>query len=319
MPAPSTGRDLHIDQPLSNVVVGRRPAGFIADRVLPVTSVPKQSDVYFKFRHKESYRYEAGRSVRAPGSRPRKVAMTVTSDTFYCKNYALSDELVVEDIVNADAVLQWSETRALNLTDNLLTDYEMRIAALAVNTTNVATVTSINTAWSNISGSQPLTDMLAFKENFRQLAGVLPNRIIIPQQVMAKLQLSDQLRDILYGDRGGMVTAQQIANLIGVEEALVPYSQVNTFGEQETINASASFADIWGSHFWMMKVELLSGMYTDTWANAFRWTSPLLGTPWAVQRFPYDEKTRKFEMDVGYYQDEKIVSSDLAIRVQSVI
>jgi len=53
MPAPSTGRDLHIDVPLSNVVVGRRPEGFIADQLLPITSVDKQSNVYYKFQHKE--------------------------------------------------------------------------------------------------------------------------------------------------------------------------------------------------------------------------------------------------------------------------
>jgi len=41
--------------------------------------------------------------------------------------------------------------------------------------------------------------------------------------------------------------------------------------------------------------------------------------PFAVQRHPFDVKKKIFELEAGYYQDEKIVSSDLAIRVQSVI
>jgi hypothetical protein len=63
----------------------------------------------------------------------------------------------------------------------------------------------------------------------------------------------------------------------------------------------------------------LQSRFTDTWLNAFRWTSPLLGTPFAVQRHPFDAKKKKFDLEVGYYQSEKVVSTDLALRVQSVI
>jgi hypothetical protein len=84
--APSTGRDLHVDVPLSNVVVGRRPAGFIADQLLPITPVSKQSDMYYTFNHGEGRRYEADLTARAPGTEAKKVHMTVSSDTFFCKN-----------------------------------------------------------------------------------------------------------------------------------------------------------------------------------------------------------------------------------------
>lgn len=317
--APSTGRDLHIDVPLSNVVVGRRPSGFIADQLLPITPVSKQSDVYYKFNHGEGRRYEADLTARAPGTEAKKVHMTVSSDTFYCKNYALATDWPVEDAVNADEVLAWAESNALMLTDRLMMDYERRVADVAVNTTNVYTVTTINTAWSNTTGSRPLDDMLNLKENYRQWSGEVPNLAVIPEQVMTYLRRNDQLRDILYGDGGGMVSEGQIAQMLGVDRVLVPMSQVNTFGETETINGSWSLADVWGNHFWFAKVNLLSGRYTDTWMNAFRWTSPMLGVPMAVQRHPYDTRRKAFDIEVGYYQTEKIVSEDLAVRVASVI
>lgn len=317
--APSTGRDLHVDMPLSNIVVGRRPEGFIADQLLPITPVSKQSDIYYKFRHGEGRRYVADLDVRAPGTSARKVHMTVSSDTYFAKNYALGTDMVVEDVVNADEVLAWSESNATFLADRLMVSYENRVAATAVATTAVHTVTTINTAWSNTTGSRPLDDMLNEKENFRKYGGLAPNLAIVPEQVMTYLRRNDQLRDILFGDRGGMVSESQLAGLLGVNSVLVPASQVNTFGESETINGSWSLADIWGSHFWFARVQLLSGRYTDTWLNAFRWTSPLLGTPFAVQRYPFDAKRKKYELDVGYYQDEKVVSTDLAIRVASVI
>jgi len=317
---PSTGRDLHVDVPLSNVVVGRRPEGFIADQLLPVTPVSKQSDIFYKYNHGHFRRHETNLTHRAPGTEPKKVHFTVTSDTYFAPNYALGTDWPVEDEVNADEVLAWAETSAINLTDRLMVDYEVRVAALAVNTTNVQTVTSINTSWSNTTGSRPLDDISDEVENFRQATGLMPNILIVPEQVMTKLRRNDHLRDVLFGDGGGLVTDQQLASLIpGVSRILVPAAQINLFGETETENGSWSLSDAWGNHIWLAKVDLLQGRFTDTWMNAFRWTSPLLGQPFAVQRHPFDAKKRKFDIDVGYYQDEKIVSADLAVRVQSVI
>jgi len=316
---PSTGRDLHVDVPLSNVVVGRRPEGFIADQLLPITPVSKQSDIYYKFNHGHNRRHETNLSARAPGTEAKKVHTTVTSDTFFCPNYALATDWPVEDEVNHDEVLAWGESSAILVTDRLMMDYEQRVAALAVDSTNVHTVTAINTSWSNTTGSRPLDDLAGEVENFRQYTGMRPNILIVPEQVMTKLRRNDQLRDILFGDRGGLVTDTQLATLVGVDRILVPAAQINTFAETETENGSWSLGDAWGNHIWLAKVSLLAGKYTDTWMNAFRWTSPLLGVPFAVQRHPFDVKKKIFELEAGYYQDEKIVSSDLAIRVQSVI
>jgi hypothetical protein len=317
---PATGRDLHIDVPLSNVIVGRRPEGFIADQLVPVTPVEKQSDTFYRFRHLEWRAWEKDITHRAPGTKARETGITVTSDTYFVKNYALAAKWPVEDQVNADAVLAWAETNALQLTDKLMTDYEMRIADLAVTTTNVATVTTVASQWSDATNSKPLTDLITFKENFRLLTGQRPNTIIIPEAVMSKLILNDQLRDILYGDRGGLVTAQQIASLIGVDRVLVPYAMVNTATEQATILGSGTIADIWGKNVWMAKVNLMQSRFTDTWINAFRWNSPLLGNqPMAVQRYPFNAEEKTFKIEVGYYQSEKVISSDLAIRVGSVV
>jgi len=317
MPAPSTGKDLYVDPVLSNAVVGRRPEGFIADQLLPVTTVDKQSGQYYKFSHLEWYRHEAGQSLRAPATEAKKVSMTVSSDTFFCPNYALGAEMPVEDRVNADTVLQWAESNAAFVTEKLLMDYEMRVAALAVSSSNVATIFLASSGW-NSSGRTVLTDLLTWKESFRQITGKLPNTMIIPEPVFNKIKINDQLRDILYGDRGGMASAEQIASLVGISKVLVPSIQVNTSVEVDP--QDGTLADVWAGNgnLWMARIENLSGMFTDTWMNAFRWTNPLLGTPWAVQRYPFDVKKKVYGIEVGYYQDEKVVSPDLAIRVSSL-
>lgn len=317
MSAPATGRELHVDVPLSNIVVGRRPEGFIADQLLPITTVDKQSNMYWKFRHKEWYRHEAGQTLRAPSTEAKKVHMTVASDTYFCKNYALGTDWPVEDEVNADAALNWSQNAALFLMDKLMLDYEMRVAALCVTTTNVATIMVAASSWVGKS-TTAYSNLLDWKESFRQITGQLPNTLIIPETTMRYLKRNDEIRDMLFGDNGGVPTEAQIASLVGVSRVLVPTVQVNTAVEVDP--QDGTLADIWGGngHLWFAKINTLSGMFTDTWLNAFRWVSPLFGTPMAVQRYPFDPKKKNYGVEVSYYQDEKVVSSDLAIRISSL-
>ena len=317
MPAGSTGRELHIDVPLSNVVVGRRGEGFIADQLLPIVNVEKQSNIYYKFRHLEWYRHEAGLTARAPMTEAKKVSFTVTSDTYYAKNYALGAEWPMEDEANADSVLQWAANQANYVTDRLMIDYEARIATLAVTSANVNTIFLASSGW-NSAARTVLTDMLSWRDSFKDLTGKMPNTMILPRSVLTKLKVNDQLRDLLYGDRGGVVTAQQIGGLLEIPRVLTPTAQVNTAVEVDP--QTGTFADMWAGNgnLWMGYIDTLGGQFTDTWAQAFRWTNPAFGSPMAVQRYPFDPRAKKYGIEVSYYQDEKIVSSDLMIRVSSL-
>lgn len=322
MPAPATGAELHIDRPLSNIVVSRRPEGFIADSLLPVTPVGKQSDMYWKFRHREFYQYQAGLSERAPGTEAKKVAISVASDTYYARNFALGAEWTVEDAVNADEVLQWRQSNAEMLTDRLMLDYEMRVAGLVSQAANVSTTTLVGSAWSDPINSRPFDDLVNYIEGFRRITGVAPNRIILPQAVWAKVKLNEQLKGRIFGDNnGGVPSKAQLEALLDMPAGsiLIPAAQVNTVSEFATFLGSGTLSDVWGNKVYLARVQLLAGRQTDTWLNAFRWTSPLFQTPFAVQAYPFDAKKKKFEIEVGYYQDEKVVSPDLGFAISSAI
>lgn len=315
MSVPSTGRALHVDVPMSNVLLNRRPEGFIADQFIPITPVAKQSDMYYKFRHGEWARFEAGMTLRAPRTEPRKVHFSVTSDTYYAHNYALGTDWAVEDEVNADAVLNWANNHGVFLMDRLMMDYEWRIAQFATNTSNVGTVTVVTCGWFN-NGAPIYRQMLDYKEQYRQRTGMVPNTLVVPETIIRYIKTNSQLCAVLFGDRGGVPTLAQLAGLLEIEKVLVPKTQVNTFGEQETVNGSWSYSDVWGTDsIWMAHTKTLPGMMTDTWIQAFRWTNPALGVPMAAERFPYDAKRKAYDMQVGYYQGEKVVSPDLGMRI----
>lgn len=320
MPAPSTGNELYIDIPLSNVVVGRRPEGFIADRLLPITTVGKQSALYYRFLAREWYQHQQGLAERAPGTEAKNVYFSVTSDNYFARNYALKTGWNVEDEVNADEILQWRQSSALYLADRLMMDYEMRVAQIATASSNVGTVSTINSAWSNPVIARVFDDITDHAEQFRQRTGRRANTLIIPQRVWNEVRKNEQVRGRIFGqNNGGVPTLQQFAALVEIPNVLVPFAQVNTATEFATALGSGTLADIWGPHYWMCNINNLAGMMTDTWLNAFRWTSPLFGTPMAVQAYPFDIKKKCYEVEVSYYQTEKVVSPDLAVRYANVV
>lgn len=317
MPAPSTGRELYIDIPLSNAVVGRRPEGFVADQLLPITPVQKQTGLYYTFQHLEWMRYESGLTLRAPRTEAKKVSFTVSSDGYTVANYALGADWPVEDEVNADAAFQWARSNAMFVTDKLMMDYEWRVAQMAQTSSNVATIFVATSGW-NSAARTALSDLLEWRDAFKDITGLMPNTLIMGRKVLTKLRQNDQIRDILYGDRGGLATAQQIGQLIDIPRVLIPMTQVNTAVEADP--QGGTLTDVWDTNgdLWMARIDTMAGMFTDTWLQAFRWTSPLFNTPMAVQRYPFDAKKKIYELEVSYYQTEKVISSDLAIKVSSL-
>lgn len=315
-----TGRDLHIDAVLSGIMVGRRPKGGIVDQLVPVINVNKQSNVYYKSNYKDHLLWADGLTTRAKGAESREIYFTVSSDTYYAKNYALGGRVFDEDVVNEDDPIKLRQRTAGRVTDRLMLDYEMRVAKLANVSTNVSTTTHVATAWSNVTGSRPFNDLATQIENFRAATTQRPNIAIIPEQVMTTVRRSDEVRDMLFGDRGGVATDDQIANLLKLDRILVPELFVNTAGIGETAIGSGTVAPAWGNKVFLAYVANLQGQdEEDTWISAFRWTDPLFGVPFAIRVFSHDDKRRSQKMEAAYYQDEKVVSSDLAMAIDSVI
>lgn len=317
-----TGRDLHIDQVLTNYVVGRRPPGYIADQVVPILPVAKRSNVYYKRNYKEGLIFTKNLDAMAPGAAAKEVFWTVSSDNYYADKWGLGTYWAEEDMVNADEVLQLDQESAEFVTDRLLIAYEMRIATSI--TTNVYTTTNVNTAWSNTTGSRPYDDIQLQVELFREHNTLRPNVAIIPEKVMSYLRRSDQLRDLLFGDRGGVPTNEQLAGLFNIGKVLVPETFINTYGPAETFGAafvsnSISLAPAWGDQMKFLYVAAAPGRKVDTYMQAFRWTDPALGVPFAIRRLPYNAKRMRQDIDAIYYQSEKIVSQELGWQINSLV
>lgn len=303
-------RDVHIDVPLSNLVIGFEPSNTIVQDIYPVVNVQKQSDVFYKWTKGDFFRMPET-TIRAPRTKGRTVSYNVSSDTFYATNYALVDEIDYETMVNADAPLQIREKAARNLQNLLMLDYEDRVATQLRTGSNLGSNATVSSKWdsSTAGTSDPFADIQTAKDSIRSTTGIEANTIIFGREVYnALLRHADILDRIKYVQRG-VVTTDLLAALFDVDKVLVGSAIKNTAEE----NQDDAFSSVWGK-------DTIVGHFTNgpdadgrnpSLGYSFRWTNPLFGTPMAVESWEDPDHGNYMNMRVQYYQDEKIVAPEL--------
>ena len=298
-------RTVHIDAPLSNLVVGFEPQGLIVNDLYPVINVAKQSDLYYEYTKGDFFRIPET-TARAPKTKGRTVEFSVSSKAYYASNYALVEEMSYEVMANADTPLKLKEKAARNLTNLLMLDYEVRVADQLTTGSNLGSFSTPGSLWSSSAAgtSDPFGDMQTAKSAIRSTTGLEANTIILGRQVYdALIRHADIIDRIKYVQKG-VVTADVLASLFDVDRVLVGNSIKNTGSE----GLADSFSDVWGKN--CVLAHLTRGADADgrnpSLGYSFRWTNPLFGTPMAVESWD-DPDHGNFQ----YYQDEKIVAPEL--------
>lgn len=311
--------DTYVDAPLSNMLDAWRPEGFIADEIFPVVPVPAQSGGFFQWNRADWFR-RPGSTVRAPGTEPSQVEFRVGTSTFFCTNYALGGNWTLEEISSAMMRQRYMEGKTQFVTRQMLLDYESRVSAQVINTGNVGSYATPTSGWNTtIAGeSNPISDIKSGREIIRNGTGFYPNRMVIGQDVFEALKYNEQIRDLLFphgslpGDLPGLA---QLQNLFNIEKILVGGTLYNTTADDSDTFTLAGF---WEGQCLMYYAEPAPTPWSPSYGYSFRWT-PEGTSPWAVTVHPWNTKARSREFDVMYYQDERLVHTDLAFLVQSVI
>lgn len=311
----STGRNLHIDRLLSQMAIGYMENDTIAGTIAPVVTVDKQSDAYSVFSRADAMRTEDDR--RSPGTEANKITRTISSDTFYCQNYALKYPITLEDRENADPVFRqnlWNDA-ANYVTRKLSLGWEVRAAALAFATASVGSSAGVASEWDASASSDPIGDIQTAMDNVEDLTGTRPNQVTMGNAAWRSLRRNDQILNRLFGTNngGGFAAKEQVASLLEIPKIRVGNTYRNTANEAQ----AESLSKIWTDHVLLSYVpdspsrDQPSHMYTFRWATG--------GLPnMQAERHAFDPKTKTEEVEVGYYQDEKITGSEYAFLILSV-
>ena len=310
----ASGRDVHLDKNLSQMAIDYRPAWFIADAVLPVVPVEKQTDRYTVWDWKDKLRIPD--TKRSRGIRANIIHPNVGSDTYYAENYALAAQVPIEDIENADPNL-WAdkrESRSQFVQDALMLDWEKRVADLIHGTGNVGSYAAVTLEWGTDSAT-PLTDLWTAVYNIKGSTGYLPNRMVFGWHAWYLFKQSKQVREQLFPHGGGYPTEAQVATLFDLEQVNVGGADYSAGDE----GLSGSLAAIWGDDVLVYYAPQNPAMDRPSFGYGYRWRGQNGQLPnWQVEVHPYDTREKAETVEVGYYQDEKVTDSRLGFLVTNV-
>jgi hypothetical protein len=312
------GRGIHVDRHLSNIALNYRPSGFIADKIFPVVNVDKQSDMIKTYNQADIFRNEDDN--RAPGAEANKVSFQVGSESYYATNHALKADVTVEDRANRDPIFirDMEAGRVEYVTDKLMLNWEVRVAGIATSTSNVSTLVLVASSWTSYSIATPLQDLWTVIDTQRDKTGYKPNRILFSEPAWRAFKRNDEVIDKIHetGVTGGAkeATMSEAAGLLDMEELLVAGGMYNSAVE----GASLSLSNIWGNYVLVYYAPSRPSVEVPSFGYSLRWTAPGLAN-WNVERHPYDTKRKTDEVEVGYYQAEKILATPFATLVGSTV
>jgi len=300
----ATGHDLHIDAALSNMAMGYRPSGFIADMIFPTVPVQKQSDLYYIFSREDRLRVKDTR--RAPGAEANRIDENVSSDTYFATNYALKAAVTLEDRENADPVLLAGliNGRTQYVLDSLLLDMETRVANQVTSGSNVGSYAGVSSGWSG--AGDVLGDLNTAIDNVYDSTGIRPNRVVFGEEAWRSARRDSTVRNLIFGTNngGGYASREAMADLLEVDRIMVGGAFQNT-GDEGLAEALSS---IWKDNVLVYYAPESPRIDAPSLGYNFRWSRP--GIPnMAIERHPYDSRRKAEEVEAGYYQDEKITGA----------
>lgn len=311
-----TPTDVHRNQFLSNFLLAYRPMGFIAPDVFPQVEVNKQTGEYAVLNKSDWLRRT--NTQRSPGQKPNYVNFSVSSDTYFARNYALGNEVWYETLDNADPPLDPKQDGAAFIKDQLMLDFECRVFDKV--STGVGSSLTAGAAWSDYAASDPISESRTARQAVRGPTGLRPNLAIVPQKVADHLMFHPDFIAAAKGPGGmsGMVDAVAMAQVLQVQKVLIPDTVRNT----GTKGLADSFTDVWSTNVYLLHVKENPGLRAATFGLAFNWVGPNIGrnTPTNFQVYEKaDDEAGTVKIWSGYHQDEKVIAPELGFEIKTGI
>ena len=298
--------DVHTNSVLSGVSIMYSNDDFIADLVMPVVPVAKESDLYYKYTR--NWRLPEAR--RAPGAEAAEVEWNVSSDTYSCVEYALKDLLPDRVKNNADKPFNMETDTVENLTELVQLLREKRVADIVFTGGNHGSTSALTGAnrWDDYAGSDPIGDVRTARSTVHAASGKLPNVMVLGKQVYDKLlDHPDVLERIKYTQKG-KITADLLASLFEVDRLLVG----NALYDSSNDGGTESLGYIWGKSVALIYAEPSPGLKKVSYGYQFQ------SRGFRTKKWREEGRDGDF-FETGEIRDEKVVASDCGYLYTTVV
>lgn len=319
MPLPQMS-DVHVSRPLTimSVAFMQDQSAFIADRVFPTVPVSKQSDSYFVYNRGDWNRIEA--QERAPGTESAGGGWRLSTDTYTAKRYSFHQDVDDPTRANTDDPLSPDQDAMQYVTTQLLLAREQafvtqHFAASAWTGSTTGSDITVGTQWNDPS-STPIEDLRAQITSVAKKTGRRPNKLVIGPEVWDALaDHPDLLARIQYTQKG-IVGPDLLADILMLDEVLIPMAIYNTANE----GATASHSFLWGKSALLVHSAPNPGLKVPSAGYTFSWTG-LLGAgafgnrikKYRIERLESD----RVEGDMAFAL--KQVAADMGVFFPSVV
>ena len=300
-----TIKDVHVDQPLSNLSIGYHPAGMVAERVASPMKVNKESDKYYVWNRDTAFRVDANgiMSLRPDKSEAKTVDFGISTSTYTAEEYALKILVSDREKDNADSVLKLRESKLRRLQDLLLLEQEIRVATLLTTSGNWDTdhTADPSVKWDAASAVVIEKNIDDAKEVVRKAIGVEPNTIVIPSAVAKVVKRDGTLRDLIRYTHSDLLVNGDLPPRLFNMDVIIPGS---TYTSSIEGASSITYSDVWGEHVLLLYVPKEATMDSPTAVKTFR------ARDWEVRSWR-EEKLRSEAIEVSVIQDE-VLTSDIS-------
>ena len=237
------------------IAIAYHNVALIADEVLPrLPPMGKEEFKYFTYDMAEGFTVPDTNVGRR--SRVNEISFSGTEITTSTQDYGLEDPIPQSDIDNAEASFSPLNHSTEQLTNLILLDREIRVSAMVSDTANYDAA-NVETLAAGNQFSDPATDVLGIMEDAFNGPVMRPNVATFGQAAWSAFRRHPQVCKAVHANSGdaGMVSRQQVADLLEVEKVLVGQARVNTARKGQAANLTRA----WG--------DMVSLIYQDTMAT----------------------------------------------------
>jgi hypothetical protein len=228
-----------VDPVLTQVAIGYRVQGAVAENLLPTLPVSSVSGQIARF-GKDAFRRESAR--RGRGSQARRVHWSVESVKFFCEEYALEIAVDDRDVAASQNPIDPFVAATTQLVDMLTLDAEVRARDAVVNALTTAGYSTTPTTKWDQSGSTPITDLKNVIVAVSQRIGVRPTTVVISRPVWEVLIEHSQVADRLKFTNATFST-EILARWLEVREVVIGDMVMDTAVEGATPNLQYVWGD----------------------------------------------------------------------------
>ncbi len=323
MPAVS---QVHIDQALTNLSVMYRNESYVADQVFPVVPVARRSDRYFLYRKEDFLTPSSATatgalaSLRRPGTEAAEIDYSVSTATYYAEEYAYRGLVTDAEASAADNPMQPDSDQTIQLTERLMLDNEIAVAALVCKRANYPAAHKIaltgggsGTSWAQYASanSNPFNDIKNGKLAVMKGIAREANALLLGVDTARTLADHPAVRDLV------KYVHQDALTMSGLPKALRGMAVIEGATQKNTAAEGAAYS---GAHIW--QADDGSGMALIFYRNptptlrsvslGYTFEAPDEATGvrgYAVRRWR-DEKRKGTLIEASFLRDWRMIAVD---------